>query len=267
MSVSIVVNIKTLDMASVMLIELPLSRYKFEYQVLDSVSLPNQSGVIWHSVLGNSLKDLVCVVKGEECSRCSFSQQCDYTQLFTGIRPENSEIIRKSNTIPAPHIFQTTLNEQTEYKAGDKLSIDLVLCGDSNKKLLSLVGALYVAGMKGLGKGRSKLRLKQVTQFTGGSQSKSLLSDGQLSETLATQCLPILDTPNIIRLKFLTPYKPSGKAKSDHGIDIGRFLMAVIRRVGLLQYFSTGVKLEADFKSLKALIESVEVFGCELRFL
>ena len=249
-----------------MLVELPLSRYDFEYHVQDSVSLPSQSGVVWHSVLGKSLRDLVCVAKGEECSRCMFAQQCDYTQLFTGIRPENSEIMRKSNTIPAPHIIQTTLNEQAEYKSGDTLNIEIVLCGNSNGKLPSLVRALYVAGLKGVGKSRSKLRLNQVTQLTGDSQSKQLLSEQQLKDTLPSECLPVPDAPQLTQLKFLTPYKPSGKANNGHGIDFGRLLMAIIRRVDLLQYFSTGVKLDVDFKALKALTESIEVLDVDLDF-
>lgn len=249
-----------------MQVELPLSHYDFEYSVQDSVNLPSQSGVIWHSVLGKSLKELSCVSKGEDCNRCMFSHQCDYTQLFTGIRPVDSEIMRKSNTIPAPHVFQTVLSDPDEYKHGDKLKIRLVLFGKANDKLPSLVRALYVAGLKGLGKSRSKLQLKQVVQFTGDGVVKSLLSGQKLLDPVPSQRSLLTQAPQRFTLKFLTPYKPSGKANNGHGIDFGRLLMAIIRRVDLMQYFSTGVKLDADFKALKTLTESIEVTDVDLDF-
>ena len=249
-----------------MQVELPLSRYDFEYSVQDSVNLPSQSGIIWHSILGKSLKELSCISKGEECSRCMFAHQCDYTQLFTGIRPVDSQIMRKYNTIPAPHIIQTTLTDSSEYKRGDTLNIEVVLCGKANDKLPSLVRALYVAGLKGLGKSRSKIQLQKVTQTTGNGGTKSLLSGQKLLDSVSSEYLPIPPAPQHFSLKFLTPYKPSGKANNGHGIDFGRLLMAIIRRVDLMQYFSTGVKLDADFKALKALTESIEVVNVDLDF-
>lgn len=247
-------------------VELPLSRYHFEYHVESSVFFPQQSGSLWHSVLGKSLKDLVCIAKYQECTQCSIAHQCDYTGVFTGIRPENSEIMRKYSTIPAPHVFQTTLAAKTDYKPNETLGIDLVLCGHANDKLPSLVRALYVAGLQGVGKSRGRLQLKQVTQFTGNELPKALLAKQQLLEAITSLPVEIPVVPSSVKLTFVTPYKPSGKADNGHGIDFGRFLMAIIRRVDLIQYFSTGVKLQADFKALKALTESLEILNVDLDF-
>lgn len=249
-----------------MQVELPLSRYDFEYSVQDSVSLPSQSGVVWHSVLGKSLKDLSCISDDGDCQRCLFAHQCDYTQLFTGFRPENSEIMRKYNTVPAPHIIQTVLSDSSDYRQGDTLNIGLVLCGKANDKLPSLVRALFVAGMHGLGKSRSKVKLEKVTQSTGCGDAKSLLSGQKLLDAVPSQNALVSKAPQRFTLTFVTPYKPSGKADNGHGIDFGRLLMAIIRRVDLMQYFSTGVKLDVDFKALKSLTESIKVLDVDLDF-
>lgn len=249
-----------------MQIELPLSCYDFEFYVQNSVSLPSQSGVMWHSVLGKSLKELSCVAQAEDCNHCLFAHQCDYTQLFTGTRPVNIEIMRNFNTTPAPHIIQTDLSDPTEYKHGDKLKIRLVLCGKANDKLPSLVRALYVAGLNGVGKKRSKLQLQQVIQSTGGDTKKSLLSGQKLLVPLPSQSSHLTQAPEYCSLKFLTPYKPSGKAGNGDSIDFGRLLMAIIRRVVLMQCISTDISLDADFQALKTLTESIEVMGADLEF-
>lgn len=249
-----------------MSIELPLSRYRFDYEANDSINFPVQSGVLWHSVLGQSLKKLVCVVKGEACEQCLFLHQCDYTQLFRGTRPQNSEIMRKYDTIPAPHVLQSQLTKKQHFHKGEQVSVDVVLCGQANAKIASLVRALYVAGATGVGRQRSQLSLKQVTQHTALGESKALLDNQQLGEPLNSTSLIISESPQSIQLNFVTPYKPSGKAANNHGIDFGRLLMAIIRRVDLMQYFTTGVKLSADFKALKALTESIKVLNVDLDF-
>lgn len=250
-----------------MSIELPLSRYCFEFEVLDRLQFPTQSGILWHSVFGKNLKDLSCVAKEVCCQKCMFQHQCDYTQLFKGIRPEDSEIMRKSSTIPAPHVFQTLLQPNNFHKVGKIVSIDVVLCGNANDKLPSLTRGLFVSGMKGLGKSRSRLKLQGLTQHTTDGKSKALLQGTQLKDALPVSAMVETKVPEKVSLQFLTPYKPSGQANNGHGIDFGRFLMAIIRRVDLMQYFTTGIKLAADFKELKALTESIPIRSVDLDFL
>ena len=247
-------------------IDLPLSRYTFDFEVLDALQLPAQPGVLWHSVFGKNLKDLSCISKAEKCEQCMFLHQCDYTQLFKGTRPEQSEIMRKSDTIPTPHIFQASLNASQVNRVGETISINVVLCGKANEQLSALTRALYVAGLKGLGKQRSRVKLQQLTQHSVNGETKALLNDVQLLEALPCVPLPVSESPKSARLDFLTPYKPSGKANNGHGIDFGRFLMAIVRRVDLMQYFTTGIKLSEDFKALKLLTETIPVNGVDLTF-
>lgn len=249
-----------------MQVELPLSHYEFEYLVQDALNIPNQSGVIWHSVLGKSLKELSCISKGAECSHCMFAYQCDYTQLLTGFPAVDSSIMRNFNTVPSPLIIQTALSDSGEYKQGDTLKVGFVLCGKANDKLPSLVRALYLAGHQGLGVNRSKLQLKQVTQSTGSGEARSLLSQGKLLESAPIECSRITPTPRRVTLKFITPYIPPGKVSNNSVIDINRLLMGIIRRVDLIKYFSTGVKLDADFKALKTITESIKVITEDVSF-
>ncbi|QLQ32195.1 MAG: CRISPR system precrRNA processing endoribonuclease RAMP protein Cas6 [Candidatus Thiothrix singaporensis] len=246
-------------------IDLPLAIYRFQYETLDDLQLPEHPGVLWHSVFGKALRNLVCVAKGTDCAACMFLHQCDYTHLFLGTRPPDSEIMRKYTTVPTPHVFRPLLEGATELQSGQRLETNVILPGEVNSKLPQLIRALYGAGIGGLGKQRSRIRLHQVTQHTPEGAEKDLLVNGQLVYALPPGQVRCAAAPATARIKLLTPYKPSGKADNGQGVDVGRFLMAIIRRVDLMQYFYSGHKLEADFQHLKALTESVPVLGQALR--
>ncbi len=246
-------------------IDLPLNVYRFAYQALDEVHFPNQPGFLWHSVFGKALHDLVCVVKGTECERCMFLHQCDYPNLFRGSRPPGSAIMRKYNSIPSPHIFRPALDHPLHVKPDTEISVDVILPGAANERLPSLIRALYSAGMTGLGKNRGRMQLQQVWQLKPGGEDKALLDGSTLLDADPPEALPTPQAPASVTLKFLTPYKPSGKAATADGIDVGRYLMAIIRRVDLMQYFYTGVKLDVDFKQLKSLTESIVVADMQLQ--
>lgn len=246
-------------------IDLPLAIYRFQYQVLDELYLPKHPGTLWHSVFGNALHQLVCVTKDTECVTCMFLHQCDYTHIFLGIRPPDSEIMRKYTTIPTPHILRPPLTKVTHLPAGERLEVDVILPGIINSKLPTLIRALYSAGISGLGKYRSRAQLQQVTQLTSTGVSKALLIDGRLVAAAPPAPIDVPLPPNTARIHLLTPYKPSGKADHGQRIEIGLYLMAIIRRIDLMQYFYTGHKLETDFQHLKALTASIPVLEQSLQ--
>lgn len=246
-------------------IDLPLAIYRFQYQVLDELRLPEHPGTLWHSVFGKAVHNLVCVAKDSACEPCMFLHQCDYTHLFLGIRPPGSEIMRKYTTVPTPHILRPPLAGATHLPAGERLEVDVILPGTINSKLPVLIRALYSAGISGLGKHRSRAQLQQVTQLTPTGASKALLIDGRLVEAAPPAQINVPPPPDTARIRLLTPYKPSGKADHGQRIEIGLYLMAIIRRIDLMQYFYTGHKLEADFQHLKALTASIPVLEQSLQ--
>ena len=252
----------SLDVISDTEIVLPLSVYRFEYEALDKITLPEQPGVLWHSQFGKTLRDLVCIAKNTACEQCLFLHQCDYTHLFQGTKPPDSAIMRKYNAIPSPHIIQTVYPQDKVIAAGNNLSVDIVLPGEANTRSAILIKTLYKLGQHGLGRSNARAQLKRVTQFSANGQACELLAAGILSAAKPPQAMPVPIAPETTHISLLTPYKPSGKAQScDAGIDLSRYLMAIIRRVDLIQYFYTGEKLQADFPHLKTLTQQVEVLS------
>lgn len=241
------------------MIHLPLSKYHFTFTVTASLEMPAQPGVLWHSVLGKALKQRACVSPDTECEQCFYLHDCDYPQLFRGVRPPESEIMRKYTTIPPPHILQCDQLGQRNYQAGDSLRQSIVLCGDSNQKFPVIAAAMVLAAHTGLGRDRVKLQLTDITQERPDGTVFNLLQDNRLVAAQPPVTLPDTPMPDVVTMSFRTPYRASGNAVHTKQLAVNRLLMAIIRRVDLLQYFTTGEKLQADFQGLKALTENMDV--------
>jgi hypothetical protein len=85
----------------------------------------------------------------------------------------------------------------------------------------------------------------------------------EIKAFLPPELLPVMAMPQRVILRFITPYKQSGKT-SNEGLAIPAFLMAIVRRVSLLQYFYTDKQLDADFKHLKTLAHGLKVANNQL---
>lgn len=242
-----------------MSIDLPLARYHLQFTLEDSLQLPQHMGSLWHSVLGRALRKLACITRNPECKDCLFLHQCDYPYLFNRVPPQDSDIMRKYTTIPVPHVLRPIATNHTQLHPNDTLSLELILMGNANNKLPILIGAFHTLGQWGLGKTRSRLHLQQVTQHNPSGEQKALWIDGKLVTSLLPESVPIPAVPETVQVNLLTPYKPSSKHTDKQCIDVGRYLMAIIRRIDLLQYFYHGHKLTVDFQALKALTLSIPV--------
>ena len=245
--------------------ELPIAEYRFNYQAQATLTLPSYSGALWHGVFGRALKQLVCVAALDQCEPCMFLYQCDYPYLFRGPRPPDSDLMRKYPTIPIPHIFRIENNAQQTIQSGQEFTIGMIVTGSANDKLPVIIRAMYAAGVAGLGKQRIPCQLVNVTQTGPQRQPNHLMENGRLTESSHVIIPETPDSKNQFQLQFQTPYKQSGAAKSKK-IDLSRLIMAIIRRISLLQYFYTGKQLDADFRQLKTSSELISITNQQLHW-
>jgi hypothetical protein len=171
-------------------------------------------------------------------------------------------------------VLHIPVDAPVQVTAAAELSVGMVLVGRANERLPLVVAAMAAAGDTGLGASRGRLALAGVEQQPGGASGpaaeqgiwKPLLVDGRLAPA-ALPAMPAAPAPpTTVRLRFTSPYKPSGKAAGGAagGIGIGPLLMAIVRRVSMLQYFYTGRRLDAPFADLKAAAETVGVLDYQL---
>jgi hypothetical protein len=245
--------------------ELPIADYQFTYEAKQKLNVPHYSGALWHGVFGRALKQLVCVTNMDQCDPCMFLYQCDYPYLFRGPRPPDSDLMRKYSTIPVPHIFRVDDTTEHTLQSNQHFSVKMVLTGSANNKLPAIIKAMYAAGIAGLGKQRIECQLIDIMQTGPQQQSDQLMSDGRFTGHAHASIPEASDLPNQVQLEYLTPYKPSG-ALNTQKIDVTRFIMAVIRRISLLQYFYTGKQLDADFRQLKITSELLSINNEQLHW-
>jgi CRISPR-associated endoribonuclease Cas6 len=244
---------------------LPLARYELHFRALEAFSLEEDPRGLWHGVFGHALRAFCCVTGQPECLGCPLLHRCQYSYLFTAPRPPGAEMMRRYHHIPVPHIFQLGVGHPRVVDTGDAISISLVLVGEANTRLPFVVEALAAAGMAGLGARRGRLLLEQVIQHLP-TRADALPIGGQecLLAAAPPEPPPTPPIPPLVRVDLVSPYKASGTGAQPRGMDLGLFLMAVVRRISLLQYFYTGCRLEAPFPDLKAASQQVRVVGHDL---
>jgi CRISPR-associated endoribonuclease Cas6 len=244
--------------------ELPLAEYQFNFQVLQELCLPAFSGSLWHGVFGNALRESVCFNLDWNCQSCAFLHHCDYSLLFSAPLPPETKLMRHYQTIPVPHIIKTETLAAERILPGKILPVRMILIGRANQKLPLIMQVLKKAGLNGLGKNRCQLQLQEVWQLNPNGLP-ALMYPALKQELLPPLgSFPLVAMPPRVLLRFMSPYKQSGKSSSCNSLDLPAFLMAIVRRVSLLQYFYTDKQLHADFKQLKTLSHALIVLDSQL---
>lgn len=246
--------------------QLPVAFYHLHFVAgTDGVINEDPRG-LWHGVFGRALREISCVRPGIECSDCDVLFDCPYSKLFSAPRPPETELMRRYTTVPVPHVFHVPPEHPRTLLEGQALDLGLVLVGDANDGCDLMIQAMAEAGNGGLGAGRLQLWLQQVEQHVPGRGEPWLLAaKGEIHDAQSPEMPALPPAPERVRMQFLTAYKASGKPVGGHPVEIERLLMAIVRRISLLQYFYTGQRLEAAFDQLKLAAQRVVVLGCRMQ--
>lgn len=245
---------------------LPLALYEFRYIASADFRLGVDPRGLWHGVFGLHLREQCCVVRLETCGGCLLLHRCQYSYLFSGPRPPDSDLMRRYDTIPVPHIFRVDRDYPEPIQAGDQIAVAIVLVGEANARLPLVIQAMAAAGQGGLGPQRGRVWLHDVTQqLPGGRPPQLVASKGRALEIQPPEPPATPPPPAAVRIRFASPYKASGQAQGAGGLDIGPFLMALVRRASLLQYFYTGRQLDAPFTALKSASGQARILDRALR--
>jgi hypothetical protein len=244
--------------------KLIIAEYRFTFTAYDPLTLPVFSDPLRRSVFGLALHQQSCIAPKADCVECMLRHQCDFAFFIKGPRPPEAEMMRKVGTVPLPHIFHSDQTGEASISSRGQFAHGLVLAGAACKRLPAVIRAMEKSGRLGFGSDRAKAALVQVTQVLPGGQRLIWDKQGEVQNSLMEQVLTP-PAPAALRLQFLTPYLPSDKAFRPETLEISRLLMAVIRRVSLLQYFYMCCPLEADFRALKECAVQSEIIRIALR--
>lgn len=172
--------------------------------------------------------------------------------------------MRKYTAAPHPFILEPSTNSRQNHKKGEDLSFGLTLIGRAADYLPYFIYAFEELGRIGIGKGRGKYELREVTEEGGAGDSipkKRIIYSGdtkllaqtnppiQWSEIIANSSKP----PHAVNISFITPTRIKYKNHLTKDLEFHVFFRNLLRRISLLSYFHCNYRI--DDTGFKELIE------------
>ncbi len=238
-----------------------IGRYRFEFSVTEEIRFPEYAGSTIRGAFGQALRRTACMTHMKDCKSCPLYHTCPYTYLFETPAPLEHRLQRFSQ-IPNPYVIEAPNWGRKNYQIGENLQFSVVLFGKAINQLALVIYALKRAFAYDVGHGKADL--KRVYFCPPIGQDELIFEDGQSTMIDMHQSSLSLHAQNTeSKLKFLTPLRlqNNGKALSVNEITSHNFLMALVRRIGLLSDFHQNIDFEFPYHDLKeaALESSINV--------
>ncbi|MEO0131442.1 MAG: CRISPR system precrRNA processing endoribonuclease RAMP protein Cas6 [candidate division WOR-3 bacterium] len=243
-----------------------VAKLKINYRVIDILQLNQFIGSILRGAFGYIFRKITCPNKNQRCSDCLLKSKCIYLYIFETPRPENSQIMRKYESIPRPFIIEPPLNNKQIYKPGENFIFNLILIGRAIEYIPYFIYTLEEIGNYGIGKNRGHMSLVSITQglrkiYNGGDR-KILANIIPQKLSLTKPRKPIKK----ITIKFLTPFRIIYQEKLTQSLDFHVLIRSLLRRIGLLSYFHADEPYKIDFKYLISKAEKIQTIKANLMF-
>jgi len=251
-------------------VTLPIARYRLGFKVpAGTQTRRGYAGSAWRGGFGHALKRTVCVTRERDCPKCLLYRSCVYPYVFETPPPPDTTKMRRYPA--APHPFVLTPIDPPEQAAGARptMALMLTLIGRANAQLPYFVHALMRAGEEGIGRGRPRLVLADVSRedpLGGGNWQAIYSGDGPLQAHPPVTAAPPAVPREVVEIAIDTPLR----LKRDNQLvrpEVFRFsdlFRNLLRRISMLSYFHTENPLEAPFAELARASETVELVHRDL---
>lgn len=242
---------------------IPLSSYRFYFDTVHPVRLPDYPGSAWRGAFGHALKKAVCVVRNTPCDQCLLKQACAYSYVFETPPPADTEKMRKYTATPHPFVFRFATQPST-----GKFSFDMNLFGHGQRFFPYIVHAMQTAGQNGIGGNRQPFLLKKIDAVDFHGQPVTVYQEGELRNQPPLQIPPLPEMPEKISITFHSPVriKQDNKNLTAAHFNFGALFGALLRRISMIRYFHTDTPLETDYARLAAAAKNVQFSEQNLRW-
>ena len=236
-----------------MITTLPLARYRFEFLVTQSVSLPDDAGWMLRNAFGQSLRQLACL----KCEGCSPKNSCAFTEVFAPPALKNEE--GKSSSIPLPYIIEPYRWGLEEIQAGSDFFLSMVLIGPALDHLPLIIQSWKRTLKLGVGMGNGSAELIRVVHCGEGQN----IENSEIYRSDEGLILPHNQKINFdlgrgiesyagnITLRFTTPLclELDGNTLPLEKLDAQTLLRSLVQRVSLVSRYYSDVSI-SDWTSL-----------------
>jgi hypothetical protein len=252
----------------------PIRRLRFRFRAIDPIRLPGYSGSAWRGLLGQSLRQTVCVTREPSCDGCLLLSQCVYSTFFES-PPKTAEAAERFSAMPHPFVLEPEIGRGRVIEPKQSLTLGINLIGPAAGLIPYLIHALERAGQRGLGRdgGRFALDDLALESGLGSDQWLRLYSarDRQLKplDSQAGEDLPTLPMrPSSVRLHLQTPLriKHHGRFIGPRHLTAADLLRNLIMRMAMLCELYAPQRGGLDTNALFAAIPAVQMSDAQLRW-
>lgn len=199
--------------------------------------LPPWLGSAWRGLLGHALKDLACNCDLPSRTPDKHEAGCSYARIFEPSIHVHNALLHSGQQAPAPYILRGEAGRTL--KAGESLSVELALIGNSVTLAGLVIRALFMGAAHGLGNSKTQLVARSLDEIGLDGRLKRLTL-AQLDATKEPPA-PILATmpawPGKVRLNFIQPVRIriQGQYLGPEDFGFGVFFTQLLRRATLLK--------------------------------
>lgn len=239
---------------------LSLSSYTFTLKLLKDGRLPAFKGSFWHGIIGSRLKELHCVAPDTNCKECQWNNRCGYIKIFEPSAQTTDH--QPSQPKPKGFVIRGLGDWRKQYRAGNKITVDLTLIGDLQFDFQNMV-SVFSNGLR-VGQEAIPTELFQVVQHDlelGGHVS--LVSNGILQRSplrpFSIQNLWSLDShanAKEVILHFQTPTRFKTNGRLNGKPTFAQIMSALIRKLNQLEIHYGSGEPAFDKEYTHFLIES-----------
>jgi hypothetical protein len=239
-------------------------QFIFGLTAKEPLILPAYKGSTLRGGFGYVFKRVVCAIKDKECTDCLLKEKCVYSYVFETPPPSDTKIMRKYKSAPHPFVIEPPPERRRGYKPGDEITFGLTLIGRAIDYLPYFIYTFDELGKIGIGKGKAKYELKEVScegKTIYDSSTKTL----KPFKTSSLTIIPHLSLRSAaggeaISLSFLTPTRILYNGHLTLDLEFHILIRNLLRRLSLLYYFHcNGDSSGWDFKGLIEQAKEIKV--------
>ena len=228
--------------------------YRVRLLATENIYLPNFSGSTLRGAFGHALRKVSCMSKMDNHQNCILKNKCPYFLSFETTRKDTPSGLR---TYPHPFILEPPINTR-KINAGNQFDFKFVLIGKAVNVLPYFILAFNQMGSVGLGKGRGKFELLDVSTYP---QSRIIYNskDNDLTDGGDELSIKKMDIGNCITLNFLTPTRLKEKGKYIMVPSFEAIVRASLRRMSLLANAYCDTELDLPYGELIEEARSIRI--------
>lgn len=124
------------------------------FEFTEATKMPENKVSAIRGGMGEMLLEQYCL-SDRSCNACKFKEDCTVPRIFYHPLKIKPEYVTNGESLG--YIIECE-NKQTTFSRGDKLKVNIILFGNVIIYFSQILQALYMLGMKGIGKEKADLR-------------------------------------------------------------------------------------------------------------